>query len=165
MDTGATSHLASDTCSLLSFSNNSTMKSVLVGNVQSIPVTHTGHSSLHTPYKPLHLHNIFITPNIIKMLIYVRRFTSDNNVSIEFDPCGFSMKDLAAHQVLLRCDNSGDIYPNPTTTQSPVALLSTSPSLWYHRLGRPGAHVFNKLVSRHFIPCNKTFANVNYFAS
>ncbi|GJR82824.1 ribonuclease H-like domain-containing protein [Tanacetum coccineum] len=94
MDTGATSHLASDTSKLTSVSNKSIISSILVGNGNSIPVTNTRHSMLPTLNRPLHLHNVLVTPNIIKNLISVRQFTRDNSCSIEFDPFGFTVKDL-----------------------------------------------------------------------
>ena len=93
MDTGASSHLADNTRILTSFSNSSIYPSVFVGNGHSVPVTHTGHSSLHTSSKPLHLNHILVTPHIIKNLISVRQFTRDNDVSVEFDAYGFSVKD------------------------------------------------------------------------
>ncbi|GJW12071.1 ribonuclease H-like domain-containing protein [Tanacetum coccineum] len=58
MDTGASSHLADNTSILTSFSNSSIYPSVFVGNGNSIPVTHTGYSFLHTSYKPLHMNHI-----------------------------------------------------------------------------------------------------------
>ncbi|GJY34363.1 hypothetical protein Tco_0418832 [Tanacetum coccineum] len=101
MDTGATSHLASDTSKLTSVSNKSIISSILVGNGNSIPVTNTGHSMFPTLNRPLHLHNVLVTPNIIKNLIYVRQFTRDNSCSIEFDPFGFIVKDLWTRHLLL----------------------------------------------------------------
>lgn len=147
MDTGATSHLASDTGILTYFSNKRHIKSILVGNGFSIPVTHTGHSKLFSINRPLHLHNILVTPNTIKKFICVHRFTNDNQVSIEFDPFGFTVKDLETPQVLLRCDSSGDLYPAPSSFHSFVALVSDSSSLWHQRLRHPGARVFNHLIS------------------
>ncbi|KAL4561753.1 hypothetical protein LXL04_033927 [Taraxacum kok-saghyz] len=82
MDMGATNHLASDTGKLLSILNKQHANSVFVGNGQSIPVTHTGYSKIQTTHRPVHLHNVLVTPNIIKNLISVRRFTTDNRVSI-----------------------------------------------------------------------------------
>ncbi|GJT68983.1 ribonuclease H-like domain-containing protein [Tanacetum coccineum] len=58
MDTEASSHLTDNTSMLTSFSNSSIYPSVFVGNGNSIPVTHTGHSFLHTSHKPLHLNHI-----------------------------------------------------------------------------------------------------------
>ncbi|GJS60756.1 ribonuclease H-like domain-containing protein [Tanacetum coccineum] len=46
--------------------------SVLVGDGKSISVTNTGHSTLPTPYRTLHLNNVLITPNIVKNLISSR---------------------------------------------------------------------------------------------
>ncbi|GKE44784.1 hypothetical protein Tco_1472068 [Tanacetum coccineum] len=111
MDTGASSHLANNTGILTSFSNSSIYPSVFVGNGHSIPVTHTGHSFLHTSSKPLHLNHILVTPHIIKNLISVRQFTRDNDVFVEFDAYGFSVKDYQTGRLLLRCDSTGDLYP------------------------------------------------------
>ncbi|GKC53150.1 hypothetical protein Tco_1075895 [Tanacetum coccineum] len=72
MDTGASSHLNSSTSNLSTIFNSCMYPSVLVGDGKSIPVTNTGHSTLPTPYKPLHLNNVLITPNIVKNLISVR---------------------------------------------------------------------------------------------
>ncbi|GJS14550.1 hypothetical protein Tco_0409022 [Tanacetum coccineum] len=83
MDTGTSSHLADNTGILTSFSNSSMYPSVFLGSGHSIPVTHTGHSFLHTSSKPLQLNHILVTPHIIKNLISVRQFTRDNDVSVE----------------------------------------------------------------------------------
>lgn len=79
---------------------------VFVGDGSKIVVNKIGNTDLSYlhPYHPLTLKNVLITPNIIKNLIYVRRFTDDNWCSIEFDPFGFHVKDLQTKQILLRCD-------------------------------------------------------------
>ncbi|GKC42477.1 hypothetical protein Tco_1060199 [Tanacetum coccineum] len=152
MDTGASSHLAENTGMLTSFSNPSLYKSVFVGNGQPIPVTHTGHSLLYTPHKPLHLHLVLVTRNIIKILIFVLQFTRDNNVSVDFDAYGFSMKDYETRRLLLRCDSSGDLYhvtQQPSST-TPFALLPLSPTTWHRRLGHPSEEVLHHLESSYF---------------
>nr|GEU97753.1 Toll/interleukin-1 receptor (TIR) domain-containing protein [Tanacetum cinerariifolium] len=130
MDTGASSHLAENTGMFTSFSNPSLYKSVFVGNGQPIPVTYTCHSLLHTPHEPLHLHHVIVTPNIIKNLISVRKFTRDNNVAVDFEAYGFSVKEYQTHRLLLCCDSTGDLYPvtqQPSSTTT-FALLSLSPT-------------------------------------
>ncbi|GJV37277.1 putative ribonuclease H-like domain-containing protein [Tanacetum coccineum] len=113
MDTGASSHLADNTSILTSCSNSSIYPSVFVGNGHSIPVTHTGHSFLHTSSKPLHLNHILVTPHIIKNLISVRQFTRDNeSFLLEFVLMVFF-----------------------------VVLLSFSSTTWHRRLGHPGDDV------------------------
>ncbi|GKA10330.1 hypothetical protein Tco_0689763 [Tanacetum coccineum] len=157
MNTGASSHLADNTTILTSFSNSSMYPSVFVGNGHSIPVTHTGHSFLHTSSKPLHLNYILVTPHIIKNLISVRQFTRDNDVSVEFDAYGFSVKDYQTGRLLLRCDSTGDLYPviQQTSSQTPVVLLSFSSTTWHIRLGHPGDDVLRRLESRNLISCRK----------
>ncbi|GJY43537.1 ribonuclease H-like domain-containing protein [Tanacetum coccineum] len=156
MDTGATSHLNSSTRNLSSIFNTRLYSSIHVGDGNSIPVTNTGHSIIHSPYRPLHLNNVLVTPNIIKNLISVRQFTRDNNCTIEFDAFGFSVKDFLTRHILLRCDSSGDLYPVTKPSSSPAAFVSTSSTTWHQRLGHPGDEVLRSLSSRHLISCNKT---------
>ncbi|GKA14952.1 ribonuclease H-like domain-containing protein [Tanacetum coccineum] len=158
MDTGASSHLADNIGILTSFSNSSMYLSVFVGNGHSTPVTHTGHSFLHTSSKPLHLNHILVTPNIIKNLISVHQFTRDNDVSVGFDAYGFSIKDYQTGQLLLRCDSTGDLYPvtHQPSSQTLVVLLSFSSTTWHKRLGHPRDDVLRRLESRNLISCRKS---------
>ncbi|GJT00676.1 ribonuclease H-like domain-containing protein [Tanacetum coccineum] len=133
MDTGASSHLADNTGILTSFSNSSMYPSVFVGNGHSIPVTHTGHSFLHTSSKPLHLNHILATPHIIKNLISVRQFTCDNEVYVELMASGFFCKGLPDRQ-----------------------LLFSFSTTWHRRLGHPGDDVLRRLESRNLISCRKS---------
>nr|GEY14375.1 ribonuclease H-like domain-containing protein [Tanacetum cinerariifolium] len=87
-------------------------------------------------------------------------FTRDNNCTVEFDAFGFSVNDFLTRHILLRCDGSGDLYPDTSPSSTPHALLSVSPSTWHQRLGHPeeelGKHVrlsfssSNSIVSRSF---------------
>ncbi|GKD28342.1 ribonuclease H-like domain-containing protein [Tanacetum coccineum] len=136
MDTGATSHLSSHTGNLQTSSLNRNFHSVIVGNGSFIPVTHSGHLQIPNPYRPLHLKNVLVTPNIIKNLVSVRKFTTDNKCSIDFDPYGFTVRDYHTRQTLLRCDSTGDLYPLHVAA-SAFALLTNNHSLWHQRLGHP----------------------------
>ncbi|GJX25511.1 hypothetical protein Tco_0231807 [Tanacetum coccineum] len=67
----------------------------------------------------------------------VRQFTRDNNVSVDFDAYGFSVKDYQTRQLLLCCDSTDDLYPvtqQPSTTTT-FAFLSLEP---HHVSRRPG---------------------------
>ncbi|GJY29824.1 ribonuclease H-like domain-containing protein [Tanacetum coccineum] len=138
MDTGASSHLNFNASNLSIIFDKRLFPSVHVGDGKSIPVTNTGHSIIPSHHRPLHLHNVLVTPNIIKNLISVRQFTRDNNCTIEFDAFGFSVKDYLTRHILLRCDSSSDLYPVTKPSTSPIAFLSTSASTWHQRLGHPG---------------------------
>jgi hypothetical protein len=84
---------------------------ITVGNGDRLPVSHTAATSIPTTSSPLLLHNVLISLSLVTNLIFVRKLTRDNNVSIEFDPHGFSIKDLPTSQVKLRCESSRDLYP------------------------------------------------------
>jgi hypothetical protein len=91
MDSGASSHMVSNSDSLSQFHPPTpfTPHHIIVGNGSYLPVTSIGSTSFQLPAdNSLHLHNILVSPHIIKNLIYVRRFTNDNNCSVEFCPLG-----------------------------------------------------------------------------
>nr|GEY30407.1 ribonuclease H-like domain-containing protein [Tanacetum cinerariifolium] len=155
MDTCATSHLNSNARNLSTLFNKRLFSSIHVGDSNSILVTNTGHSIIPSYHRPLHFHNVLVTPNIIKNLIFVRQFTRDNNCTIEFDAFGFSVKDFLTRHILLRCDSSGDLYPVTKPSTLPAAFVSTSSTTWHQRLDLPGDEVLRSLSSRQFISCNK----------
>nr|GEW73991.1 ribonuclease H-like domain-containing protein [Tanacetum cinerariifolium] len=141
MDTGATSHLNSNARNLSTLFNKRLFSSIQVGDSNSIPVTNTGHSIIPSYHRPLHFHNVLVTPNIIINLIFVRQFTRDNNCTIEFDAFGFSVKDFLTRHILLRCDSSGDLYSVTKPSTLPAAFVSSGSTTWHQRLGLPGDEV------------------------
>lgn len=158
MDTGATSHMTASQGTLSSYFNMSNLnRNIIVGSGQGIPIYGYGQSSLPPPHPPLPLNNVLHAPKLIKNLISVRRFTTDNNVSLEFDPFGFSVKDIPTGMLIMRCDSTGDLYPITTTirhqTTSPSTFAALSPILWHNRLGHPGAPVLRTLSNNKFIDC------------
>ena len=70
---------------------------------------------------------------------------------MEFDPFGYSMKDLPTRSEIVRCDSSRPLYP----LQLPASALltSSSSSLWHQRLGHPGHEALSKLVHSSAIKC------------
>ncbi|XP_021757479.1 uncharacterized protein LOC110722517 [Chenopodium quinoa] len=155
MDSGATSHMTNNAGTLLPFFNLSTNYHILVGNGHRILITGYGHTTLLNN-NSLNLKNFLLAPQIIKNLISVRRFTSDNKVSIEFDPNGFTVKDLRTARVITRCNNTGDLYP--ITSSSPSTCLATTLTAvtpWHDRLGHPGVSSLSFLRSNNLISCNK----------
>uniref|UniRef100_A0A0A9AQB4 Integrase catalytic domain-containing protein n=1 Tax=Arundo donax TaxID=35708 RepID=A0A0A9AQB4_ARUDO len=155
-DTGATSHMTSDagTLSYTSSSRYPIPPSIIVGNGALLPVTSSG--TAHLP-NSLCLNNVLVSPRLIKNLISVRQFTSDNNCSVEFDPSGCSVKDLQSQKVITRCNSSGPLYPLRPSGASPLPAAhlatvagSSASTLWHRRLGHPGFETLSKLMA-----CNK----------
>jgi hypothetical protein len=129
---------------------------IVVGNGSTLPVTSVGASVLPGPF---YLNDVLVAPHITHNLLSVRRFTTDNSCSIEFDPTGFSVKDLATRTPLARCDSVGPLYTlraSSTGVSPPPVLVSTATSTtWHRRLGHPGPDVMTKFSSTLVSSCNR----------
>jgi hypothetical protein len=160
MDTGAETHMTSNSGNLSSsqFPSFSTPSNIVVGNGSLLPVTHTGSVTFPATCGPLHLNNVLVSPHLIKNLISVRQFTIENRCSVEFDPSGFSVKDLKTQNVIARCNSSGPLYPLLSSVFRPLALTAgvSSSTLWHRRLGHLGHEALSSLVSSCAITCNKS---------
>ncbi|KAJ9563615.1 hypothetical protein OSB04_008775 [Centaurea solstitialis] len=157
MDTGASRHMTFNQGTMHSLTPcNSSF--IQVGNGAVVPARYIGQCKLPFSPWPLMLKNVLVSDKLIKNLISVRRFTIDNSVSVEFDPFGFTVKDLKTGSFLQRCDSDHhDLYPVlPPSPQSAVASANVAVSfdVWHRRLGHPGAAVFQFLLSRKFITCS-----------
>ncbi|KAK9063757.1 hypothetical protein SSX86_017629 [Deinandra increscens subsp. villosa] len=160
-DSGASHHVTSDRSALHTLSEYGGPDEILLGNGTSIPITHTGHSAISTSTRPLHLHDVLYTPNLRNNLISVAKLCKTNNVSVEFFPSYFLIKDLRTGAHLLRGENVDDVYfaasqalrnlPSiHTTTATQESLLS-----WHHKLGHPSIKVFKFLLQSLDIKFNK----------
>jgi hypothetical protein len=138
--------------------------SIVVGNGATLPVFGTGYSTLTGPFR---LNNVLIAPDIIKNLVSIRQFTTDNLVSVEFDPnlvsvefdpLSVSVKDLRTRNLLLHCDSSGPLYTLqlPSSPSSSCTLVATpSSATWHCRLGHPGKATLQTLAKSSSIICSK----------
>ncbi|KAL3634376.1 hypothetical protein CASFOL_021430 [Castilleja foliolosa] len=66
--------------------------------------------------------------NYLKNLVFVRRFTPDNSVSVEFDPFSFLVKDYKTRIPIIGCNSHGDLYPLVlgSTSSPPSAFAAIS---------------------------------------
>jgi hypothetical protein len=128
------------------------LSSIVVGNGSVLPVTSVGDSVLPGPF---YLNDVLLAPDLVQSLLFVRRFTTDNSCSMEFDLFGLFVKDLAIKRVLARYDSIGPLYTlhlptltTPTPHVVPYALATAASSATCHRhLGHPGPDVLSKLSS------------------
>jgi hypothetical protein len=83
-DSGATHHttLSVGNISTLHPLASSNPSSIIVGNGSSLPITSVGDSVLSGRF---YLNNILVAPDMVQSLLSVRRFTTDNWCSMEFD--------------------------------------------------------------------------------
>jgi hypothetical protein len=159
-DSGASSHMSSSN-TMLSTCIPSYFSSITLGDGSSIPISCVGHTNLaSSTSKPLLLKDVLVAPALIKNLISVRRFTTDNYVSVEFDPFGLSVKDFMTKAEIVRFDSSGDLYyvHGAPAASSPSSMLA-SVDLWHQRLGHPNKATLSSLLSDFSIPCNKEAHN------
>ncbi|GJV12493.1 ribonuclease H-like domain-containing protein [Tanacetum coccineum] len=63
--------------------------------------------------------------------------------------------DFLTRRILLRCDNSRNLYPVTKPSTIPTTFPLPSSSTWHQHLGHPGDEVLRSLASRQFISCNK----------
>lgn len=157
-DSGDGSRMANN-AGILSFSyppSSFGPSTMIVGNRALLPITSVGSSSFSMQQRSLVLSNILVAPNIIKNLISVRRFTTDNNCSIEFDPFGLSVKDLQTWSLITRCNSTDDLYPffPPTASTPALAATVSSTTLWHCHPGHLGHEALSKIVSCNAISCN-----------
>ncbi|KAJ9536095.1 hypothetical protein OSB04_un000733 [Centaurea solstitialis] len=153
MDSGATRHMTFNQGTMHSLTPcNSNF--IQVGNGAMVPARYIGQCTLPYSLHPLHLKNVLVSDKLIKNLISVRRFTIDNSVSVEFDPFGFTVKDLKTGSFLQRCDSDHhDLYPVlPPAPRSTLASANVAVSfdVWHRRLGHPDIQLFQCDNGREF---------------
>jgi hypothetical protein len=157
LDTGTSSHMTDNPGISHSHPLPPGSAHVIVGNGDSLLVTHTGALSVPSSATILRLHNVLVCPSLVKNLVSVRAITRDNPVTVEFDALGFSVKDLRTGTVLLRCDSSDDLYPLRATAnvQHHGLADTTSSRLWHARLGHLSDSSFTRLLRQFPFTCSR----------
>lgn len=158
-DSDATDHITGDLDKLTSRERYTGQEKVHAANGSGMGIKHIGHATVHTHVCPLHLNKVLHVPSATKSLLSVHRFTSDNNVFLEFHPDDFFVKDQASRTTLPRGKSRGGLYPFPSSwagLSSKQAFSATKPSsmLWHGRLGHPSLDVVRRVVSQNNLPCS-----------
>jgi hypothetical protein len=111
VDSSPSSHMTGDQANLTSYfpslSHNSSQ--IVVGNGSRLPILGTGSTHIRAPNINFPLTSVLHTPDFVSNLISVHKFTNDNWCLVEFDPFGFSVKDLISKTTILRSNSSGDL--------------------------------------------------------
>ncbi|KAL4575060.1 hypothetical protein LXL04_021901 [Taraxacum kok-saghyz] len=148
-DTGASNHVASDPTSLHHVSEYGGPDEIVLGDGTCLPITHIGHSYIHTSHKPLILSNVLHVPKLNNNLVSVGELCDTNLVSVEFFPSHFYVKDLDTEARLMRGERTDGVYlTRSPATRSIHVTSKTSPLLLHHKLGHPSRQVFKQLVSK-----------------
>ena len=153
-DTGAYAHITPDLGSLHQPQPFTAFDKLYVGNGTGLDITHIGTCHLSTPSNSFLLADTLHVPQISKPLIFVHKFSIDNNCYFEFWPSFFLVKDQVTRRTLLKGENKHGLYHFLFTSK---AAFLTSPStesfdLWHSRLGHPHRQVLNKIAQQQHIP-------------
>ena len=92
-----------------------------------------GYISLPSSHKLLTIKNVLRAPKLIKNLISVCKFIHNNMVSVEFDPFGYSVKDLVTGSIILRSNSTGD-FNSIKCNKTPYFVCQPCPLLKHIRL-------------------------------
>lgn len=147
-DTGASNHVTFDPSSLQNVSEYGGPDEIILGNGTNLPISHIGSTHITTPLKPLSLPDILCVPNLKRNLISVAKLCKTNNVSVEFFPSHFLVKDLRTGARLMRGENTDDVYHATISSLHQLNFTTTNKSLdWHHKLGHPSVKVFKTIAS------------------
>lgn len=171
LDSAATSHITNYLNNLPSYQPYHGPDQVTVGNGNTLPIHHTGHGLLPTPFFPFHLSKMFRVPSSSFNLISIHQLISNNHYTITFDKNLFIIQDKSTKKVLYKGYHSHGLYHLSRSTASvapsaasftPVCfhctvnnsftIYSSSPSNWDFQLGHPSSRKFQYLVKYHLLP-------------
>jgi transposase InsO family protein len=163
-DTGATYHTTLDPGILTSVRPPSSLpSSIVVANGSCLPVTSVGAAGSPGSFR---IPDVLVAPSLVHNLLSIRRFTTDNSCSVEFDSSGLTVKDSATRCPLLRCDSTDPLYTlqlphaTPSSSSTPTTAVvfaaTTSSTTWHRRLGHPGRDALTQLTRSATIPCTRS---------
>ena len=91
LDSGATSHITNNPDNLDVSTVYAGNERVLVGNGQSLPISHKGSVSNIIPHSSLVLSNVLVVQPLQKNLISISQLTKKLNCCVIFDSFGFDI--------------------------------------------------------------------------
>jgi hypothetical protein len=110
-DSSTSNHTTPSSCGISSPRRPSAfhLHSTIVGNGSTLPVTSVGEAVLLGPF---YLNDVLVASDLVQSLLSVHRFTTENSCSMEFNPFGLSVKNLATWSVIARYNSSGPRTPS-----------------------------------------------------
>lgn len=113
----------------------------------------------------LYISKMFFTLLMLsKKLLSILCFTTDNNISVEFDLFCFVVKDFLMRTPFLRCNRNDDLYPftlqSASQVTQPSVFAAITKDLWHHCLGHPSTNVLSSLRSSLRFPSSKHLSSI-----
>lgn len=113
MDSGASPHLTANKNNITNPMPYQGQETIMLGNGHTIPSTHFGTRLLFTGNMTFKSQNILYATHLAKNLISVRQLCQNNNVSIQFYPSHFCVKDLDKDITMLMGRVESGLYKLP----------------------------------------------------
>lgn len=139
-DSGATTHVTNSPRHLQQALVYNGSESVMVGNGDFLPITHTGSTSLATSSGNIPLTDVLVCSDMAKSLISVSKATSDYPFVFVFECDDVCIYDKATKQLLLQGSSSNGLYKlsesSPQVFHSTRQIAATD-EVWHKRLGHP----------------------------
>ena len=146
MDSGSTDHITSELDKLTTRERYHGGDQILAADGKGMSISHIGKSIIRTPKRDFSFNNILHVPSAQKNLVSVQKFTTDNDVFLEFHPTFFCVKDLHTKNLLLQGRCQDGIYPLPSSTAQTYHVVKPSISRWHHRLGHPSSIIVDRVI-------------------
>ena len=152
-DSGSTHHVTNDSNNIQNPAIYTGPDQLYVGNGQGLHISSTGSSSFHSNSAHFKLNNILHVPSITKNLLFIHKFTRDNNVYVEFHPNFCVVKDIQTRQPLMRGEHKdGPYLLHFLQNCSSYVGEKASPNTWHHRLGHPHFRVLQSILNKYGLP-------------
>nr|GEX74705.1 hypothetical protein [Tanacetum cinerariifolium] len=137
-DTGASNTVDPERTYFHSISEYGGPDEIVLGNGNTLSITHIGQTHLHASSGSLALKDVLCVPQFKNKLIFVAKLCKTNQVSVEIFPTRFFVKDLRTGAQLSRGENYLDVYYANLPSQRQINAVSTiSPLDWHHKLDHP----------------------------
>jgi hypothetical protein len=131
-DTSSIHHSTNDLSNLnIHVDEYTVVDQIRVGNGKGSHISHPGLASIPSHNQNFSLKSLLHVPKI-QNLIFVKNFTRENHVFIEFHPTCFCVKDLKSGRLVLQGLSNGGLYPWPSRlscSTSPSALIGERVSI------------------------------------
>ncbi|CAL9240698.1 unnamed protein product [Arabidopsis halleri] len=158
-DSGATAHITNSPHNLQHSQQYGGSDTIMVGNGDFLPITHTGSTSISSSSGKLPLTDVLVCPNIEKSLLSVSKLTNDYPCSVNFDCDTVRVVDKATKRVLVLGNNIKGLYvlkDTPVHAYYSTRQLSASEDVWHMRLGHPNSQVLQQLSKIKAVHINKS---------
>ncbi|KAF8401648.1 hypothetical protein HHK36_012594 [Tetracentron sinense] len=127
-DTGATAHMTGNPGKLQNLKPYKGNDGVMVGNGQTLAITHIGEAHINEKSTPIDLKNVLLVPEIKKDLLSVSQLTNDMPYTFEFNSDGFVIKDRRTNLVVAVGSRKEGLYALEGLVLSHSQTPSPAPS-------------------------------------